>query len=84
MRKIVNDYYEDSGEQDLVRKAVSEAWVKERRLNSESDGLSTGTLQTKLQTFRYYNNRMETAIHFNHSFSITITIVTFCVWLGKD
>ena len=84
MRKIVNDYYEDSGEQDLVRKAVSEAWVKERRLNSESDGLSTGTLQTKLQTLRYYNNmsfRLETA---NHSFSITITIVTFCVWLGKD
>ena len=68
MRKIVNDYYEDSGEQDLVRKAVSEAWVKERRLNSESDGLSPDTLPTKLQTLRYYYNmslRMENIIHFN-------------------
>ena len=54
MRKIVNDYYEDSGEQELVRKAVSKAWSKENQLNSETDGINTtGTLLTKFQTLRY-------------------------------
>ena len=50
MRKIVNSYYEDSGEQDLVRKAVAEAWQKEQLHNGEIDG--KGTLQAKLKTLR--------------------------------
>ena len=52
MGKIVNDYYEDSGEPELVRKAVAEAWELERgRLYSDQvDG--TGTLSAKLKTMR--------------------------------
>ena len=54
MRKIVNTYYEDSGEPKLVRKAVDEAWRKEQMFNSESieiDGQNT--LSAKLKTLRY-------------------------------
>ena len=50
MQKIVNDYYEESGEQDLVKKAVSQAWSKEQQLNNETDG--KGTIQAKLKTLR--------------------------------
>ena len=50
MRKIVNSYYEDSGEQDLVRKAVAEAWQKEQLYSGEIDG--KGTLPAKLKTLR--------------------------------
>ena len=50
MRKIVNSYYEDSGEPTLVRKAVGEAWRKEQNFNSEIDG--QGTLSAKLKTLR--------------------------------
>ena len=50
MRKIVNRYYEDSGEPKLVRKAVDEAWRKEQNYNAENDG--KGTLSAKFQTLR--------------------------------
>ena len=52
MRKIVNNYYEESGEQDLVRKAVSEAWSKEQLYNGDIDG--NATLSAKLKTLRYF------------------------------
>ena len=38
MRKIVNSYYEGSGEPALVRKAVAEAYSKERDYNEQVDG----------------------------------------------
>ena len=37
MRNIVNHYFEESGEQDLVRKAVSDAWSKEHSMMIEKD-----------------------------------------------
>ena len=53
MGKIVNDYYEDSGEPELVRKAVAEAWVLEReRLKSADQMDGIGTLSAKLKTMR--------------------------------
>ena len=50
MRIIVNNYYEESGEQDLVRKAV-EASSKEQLYNGEIDG--NVTLSAKLKPPRY-------------------------------
>ena len=43
MRKIVNSYYEDSGEPKRVRKAVDGAWEKEQMFNpgDEIDGQNT-------------------------------------------
>ena len=44
MRMIINDYYDSTGEQDLVRKAVSESWVKEQQIYSdERDGSGVWT-----------------------------------------
>ena len=50
MRKIVNKYYEKSGEPQLVRKAVAEAWDKERLYSDQVDGSST--LPAKLKAMR--------------------------------
>ena len=52
MGKIVNDYYEDSGEPELVRKAVAEVWqLKREQLKTDQvDGI--GTLSAKLKTIR--------------------------------
>ncbi|CAI8009436.1 ABC transporter G family member 8 [Geodia barretti] len=53
MRKIVNSYYEDSGEPKLVRKAVDEARRKEQMFNAENieiDG--PNTLAAKFKTLR--------------------------------
>ena len=44
MRKIVNSYYEDSGEPDLVRKAVVEAWSKEQDYNDQVEGSGNALL----------------------------------------
>ena len=38
MREIVSKYYEQSGEPELVRKAVDKAWLMEQTLNTEIDG----------------------------------------------
>ena len=50
MRKIVNSYYEGSGEPALVRKAVAEAYSKERDYNEECDG--RGNLPEKLKKLK--------------------------------
>ena len=50
MRKIVNSYYEGSGEPALVRKAVAEAYSKEQCYNEEVDG--RGNLPEKLKKLR--------------------------------
>lgn len=53
MRKIVNRYYEDSGEPRLVRKAIDEAWCKEQNFNGdEIDGKRN--LSTMFKTLRYH------------------------------
>ena len=54
MRKMVNDYYEDTGEQKLVSKAIAKAWVRERGFSGDSidfDGVKAGT--GKPNTLRY-------------------------------
>lgn len=51
MRKIISQYYEESGELELVRKAVDEAWHKEKSFNAQSD--DQGTLSAKLNLMRY-------------------------------
>ena len=54
MRKMVNDYYEDTGEQKLVSKAITKAWVRERGFSDNSidfDGVRPGS--GKLDTLRY-------------------------------
>ena len=48
MRKIVNSYYEGSGEPALVRKAVAEAYCKEQDHNEQVDG-SGNTLLARLR-----------------------------------
>ena len=50
MRKIVNSYYEGSGEPHLVRKAVAEAYSKERDYNEQVDG--GDNIPGKLKKFR--------------------------------
>ena len=47
MRKMVTKYYEDSGEPELVRKAVKEALVKEQSHNQ------TQQTSSKLHQWRY-------------------------------
>ena len=51
MRMIISQYYEESGEPELVRKAVDEAWHKEKGFNAQSD--DQGTLSAKLNLMRY-------------------------------
>ena len=51
MRKIVNDYYEESGEQDLVRRAVSDAKSKERGMMRKDD---RNILPAKLRYFQSF------------------------------
>ena len=49
MRKVVTQYYENSGELELVRKAVIDARVKEKA-HSECNGTGNkSTIHTKLQ-----------------------------------
>jgi hypothetical protein len=53
MRKIVNGYYEDSGEPKLVRNAVDEAWRKEQMFNAEIiETDAQNTLAAKFKTLR--------------------------------
>ena len=51
MRETVSQYYEESGEQELVRKAVDKAWYKEQSFNAEIDG--QGTLSAKFNSLKY-------------------------------
>ena len=51
MRMIISQYYEESGEPEMVRKAVDEAWHKEKSFNAQSD--DQGTLSAKLNLLRY-------------------------------
>ena len=44
MRKVVNSYYEDSGEPNLVRKAVAEAYSKEQDYNEQVDSSGNALL----------------------------------------
>jgi hypothetical protein len=44
MRKIVNSYYDDSGEPTLVRKAVAEAYSKEQDYNEQVDSSGNALL----------------------------------------
>ena len=48
MGKIITKYYEDSGEPQLVRKAVTDARVKEQAQNSNGTG-NKSAVHTKLQ-----------------------------------
>ena len=36
MRKMVTNYYEETGEQKLVSKAIAKAWVRERGFSDNS------------------------------------------------
>ena len=49
MGKIITKYYEDSGEPELVRKAVTEARVKEQAQNSSNGTGKKSAVHTKLQ-----------------------------------
>ena len=60
MRKMVTDYYEDTGEHKLVSKAIAKAWIKERGF-SESSMDFTG----KYDLWRYVCN-VHTAFMHNH------------------
>ena len=51
MRKMVTDYYEESGEQRLVSKAIAKAWVRERGIGLNSVDFDGTTF--KLSTLRY-------------------------------
>ena len=53
MGKIVNDYYEYSGEPELVRKAVAEAWQQHKREQLKTDQVDgIGIVSTKLKPIR--------------------------------
>ena len=51
MRRIVTNYYEESGEQKLVSKAVATAWEKEKLYNDTTTE-TDGTLPEKLKAVR--------------------------------
>ena len=51
MRRIVTNYYEESGEQKLVSKAVATAWEKEKLYNDNTTE-TDGTLPAKFKTMR--------------------------------
>ena len=51
MRKIVTRFYDDSGEPELVRRALTEAWVKEQG-HSDTD-VSSNAVLTKLHQWGY-------------------------------
>lgn len=52
MRKMVTAYYEGTGEQKLVSKAIAKAWVKEREFSDNSIDLERGT-SSKFNSMRY-------------------------------
>ena len=52
MRKIICNYYEESGEQDLVRRAVSEAWDKEQNIYNDEINASSHGLRLKIHQWR--------------------------------
>ena len=55
MRKMVTNYYEDTGEQKLVSKAIGKAWVRERGFSDNSidfAGVTNTTGIRKLDTLR--------------------------------
>ena len=52
MRIVINNYYEDSGEQELVRKAVSDAWNKEQKHYHDDIDASDHGVVAKLQSLR--------------------------------
>ena len=37
MRRVVTNYYQESGETKLVNKAVKRAWIKEKSFNENKD-----------------------------------------------
>ena len=51
MQRIVTDYYEESGEQKLVSKAVATAWEKEKLYNDTTTE-TDGNLPAKLKAVR--------------------------------
>ena len=57
MRKIVYNYYDGSGDQDLVKKAVRSAWSKEKIYIEEVDGTTTkaNPISAKLKTLKCVN-----------------------------
>ena len=58
MRRIVTNYYEESGEQKLVSKAVATAWEKEKLYNdttTETDGI----LPAKLKAVRSVHEKFD-------------------------
>lgn len=54
MRKMVTAYYEGTGEQKLVSRAIVKAWVREKEL---SDNLDSGT-PLKFDSLRYIDTDM--------------------------
>ena len=60
MRRIVTNYYEESGEQKLVSKAVATAWEKEKLYNDTTTE-TDGTLPAKLKAVR--SARVEFGCH---------------------
>ena len=52
MRKMVTDYYEDTGEPKLVCKAIAKAWGREREYSSNSLDFD-GSSSSKFDTLRY-------------------------------
>ena len=52
MRIVINNYYEESGEQELVRRAVSEALDKEQKHYHDEIDASNHGVVAKLQNLR--------------------------------
>ena len=52
MRKIICNYYEESGEQDLVRRAVCEAWDKEQKIYNDEINANSHGLRLKIHQWR--------------------------------
>ena len=52
MRKMVTDYYEDTGEPKLVCKAIAKAWGREKEYSTTSLDFD-GSVSSKLDTLRY-------------------------------
>ena len=58
MRRIVTNYYEESGEQKLVSKAVVTAWEKEKLYNDTTTE-TDGTLPAKLKAVRSAHEKFD-------------------------
>lgn len=62
MRKMVIDYYEETGEQTLVSKAIAKAWVRERGFSDNSIDFDAAN-SSKFDTMRY--------VHIDYSHEVT-------------